>query len=48
MEITSQNYLHKFAQIKAALLAADFVAIDTEFSGYSQSIEDKSHPYDTQ
>lgn len=47
MEITSQNYAHKLAQIKAAILNADFIAIDTEFSGYTQSIEDKGHPYDS-
>lgn len=47
MEVTSQNLDSLMPLIKESLLTADFIALDTEFSGYSASLEDKHHDYDT-
>jgi hypothetical protein len=36
-----------FPFIKKSLETADFIAIDTEFSGYTIDINDKGHDFDT-
>ena len=33
MEITSHNFLESFPLIKTSIETADFISIDTEFSG---------------
>jgi len=33
MEITNQNFLETFPLVKSSIESADFIAMDTEFSG---------------
>ena len=47
MEVTSQNFIDLMPLIKESLKSADFIALDTEFSGYSAGLDDKHHDYDS-
>ena len=58
MEITADNFEAQLPLIKESIEKAEFIAIDSEFSGiifqthllclgYSASMEDKPHDYDT-
>ena len=59
MEITSDNFEANFDLIKESIDMAEFIAIDSEFSGKSPfltfnimlgqnvSLDDKGHDYDT-
>ena len=56
MEITNQNFLETFPLVKSSIESADFIAMDTEFSGtaslkfiflgYTVGLDDKGHDYD--
>ena len=47
MEITSENFIQSLPKILSSIESADFIAIDSEFSGLSIGFEDKQHWYDT-
>jgi hypothetical protein len=40
MDITSENFRHKLNGIVKSIESADFIALDTEFSGLSVGFED--------
>ncbi|CDW82058.1 oxysterol binding family protein [Stylonychia lemnae] len=47
MEITIENFEQRLPLIKESIQTAEFIAIDTEFSGFQVSDDDKPHDYDT-
>jgi len=47
MEITRTNFEQDFDLVCESISNADFVAIDTEFSGYTSRIEDRPNEYET-
>jgi len=47
MEITHENFIETLPLVHQSIKEADFVAIDTEFSGHSVATADKGHDYDT-
>ncbi|CAI2361076.1 unnamed protein product [Moneuplotes crassus] len=47
MEITKHNLQEKFGEIKELIHKSDFIAMDTEFTGYSACLQDRGHSYDT-
>lgn len=47
MQVTTHNFAALLPLITESLQTADFVALDTEFSGYSIGTEDKHHDYDS-
>lgn len=47
MEITKENLREHFEFIKESIHGCDFITMDTEFTGYSASKQDKGHAYDT-
>ena len=46
MEILIDNFADKLDFIQKSIISADFITIDTEFSGLSVGYEDKSHGFD--
>ena len=47
MDITSSNFAEKLPLILESVKTADFIAIDSEFSGLSVGFEDQSHVFDS-
>jgi len=47
MEITQDNFQESLKIIEDSIDWADFISIDTEFSGYTDTPDDKEHDYDT-
>ena len=47
MDITSSNFAEKLPLIIESVKTADFIAIDSEFSGLSVGFEDQSHIFDS-
>ena len=47
MEITQDNLAENLQLIKDSIDEAEFISLDTEFSGYSDTPDDKEHDYDT-
>lgn len=47
MEITQDNFEAQLPLLRESISKAEFIAIDSEFSGYSANLEDKPHDYDT-
>jgi poly(A)-specific ribonuclease len=47
MDITSENFIERLPLITQSIQTADFMAIDSEFSGLSIGFDDKQHDYDT-
>ena len=47
MEIRQDNFLQNLPLIMESIEQADFIAIDTEFSGCSSSMEEEASEYDT-
>jgi len=41
MEITSENFIQSLPKVLSSIESADFIAIDSEFSGLSIGFEDK-------
>jgi len=46
MEILIDNFASKINFMIESVLSADFIAVDTEFSGLSIGFEDKAHGFD--
>lgn len=46
MEILVNNFAEKLNFMVESVLSADFITVDTEFSGLSVGFEDKSHGFD--
>jgi hypothetical protein len=46
MDILSSNFLDKFDQMVESIHSADFIALDTEFSGLAVGYDDQSHSFD--
>ena len=46
MEILVDNFAEKLNFMVESVLSADFIAVDTEFSGLSVGFEDKAHGFD--
>ena len=46
MEILVDNYAEKLNFMVESVLSADFITVDTEFSGLSVGFEDKAHGFD--
>jgi len=47
MEITKDNFCETLSLVKDSINEADFIAIDTEFSGYNSCLEEQCHEYNT-
>ncbi|CAI2361918.1 unnamed protein product [Moneuplotes crassus] len=47
MEVTKENFDEAFEVVKEAVNECDIMAFDTEFTGFSISIEDRGHDYDS-
>lgn len=47
MDITSSNFVQHLDLIRKSIHSADFIAIDSEFSGLSIGFDDKQHDFDT-
>lgn len=47
MEVTKHNFAEKFGEIRDLIHQADFISMDTEFTGYSACLQDRGHAYDT-
>ena len=47
MEITQENFFNSLELISESIEEADFIAIDTEFSGYTANPDDAWIAYDT-
>ena len=47
MEVNLQNFEDLFPLIKQSISQADFLTLDTEFTGSKCTIEDKPHEFDT-
>ena len=47
MEICRVNFREQLPLIMESIEQADFIAIDTEFSGCSSSLEEEASEYDT-
>lgn len=47
MEITRDNFLSALPAILNSIQAADFVAFDTEFTGFVTAMDDEGHEFDT-
>ena len=47
MDITSSNFLQHIDLIRESIQSADFMAIDSEFSGLTIGFDDRKHDYDT-
>lgn len=43
MDITSQNFEEKLQFMLESVRSADFIALDTEFSGLNVGYEDQTH-----
>ena len=46
MEILVDNFAERLDFMIQSVLTADFIAVDTEFSGLSVGFEDKAHGFD--
>lgn len=46
MEILVNNFAERLDFMIQSVLTADFIAVDTEFSGLSVGFEDKAHGFD--
>ena len=46
MDIVHSNFLSKIDFICESIRAADFIALDTEFSGLSVGFQDQVHAFD--
>ena len=46
MEILVDNFADRLDFMVESVLSADFITVDTEFSGLSVGFEDKSHAFD--
>ena len=46
MEILVDNFKDRLNFMVESILSADFIAVDTEFSGLSVGFEDKAHGFD--
>ena len=46
MDITSLNFLESLDIVTKSIQTADFISMDTEFSGLSVGYEDKGHDFD--
>lgn len=46
MEILVDNFADRLNFMVESVLTADFIAVDTEFSGLSVGFEDKAHGFD--
>jgi hypothetical protein len=47
MEVLASNFTEMKAQLEKSIRSADFIAIDTEFSGCKETNADRPHDYDT-
>jgi len=47
MEITIENFESEYELIIESIDKADYISIDTEFSGLTAHPDDKGHEYDT-
>jgi hypothetical protein len=47
MDITANNFLDNLELIRKSIMTADFIAIDSEFSGLSVGFDDKQHDFDS-
>lgn len=47
MDITTDNFLQNIDLIRKSIDTADFIAIDSEFSGLIVGFDDKQHDFDT-
>ena len=47
MEITQDNFEQSLPLVLESIEGSDFISLDLEFSGYTSSLEDKEHEYDT-
>ena len=47
MEITQDNFFENLQLIKDSIEEAEFISLDTEFSGYTDTPNDREHEYDT-
>ena len=46
MEIVVENHAEKLNFMMESVLSADFIAVDTEFSGLRVGYEDEQHTFD--
>ena len=46
MEILVNNFAERLDFMIQSVLTADFIAVDSEFSGLSVGFEDKAHGFD--
>ena len=47
MEISIENFSEKLPLIRKSIATAEFIAIDSEFSGNKVTLDDKPHEFDT-
>ena len=47
MDITADNFAARLPLMRASILTADFVALDTEFSGLTTDFSTEKHTFDT-
>lgn len=47
MEVTSDNFKEMMPLVEETIQKADFIAMDTEFSGYAACLEDHQNEYDS-
>lgn len=47
MDITALNFLESLPIVQESIRSADFLCLDTEFSGLSVGYEDNGHDFDT-
>ena len=47
MDISSANFEKHYSRIEESIKTADFISIDTEFSGWTVSAEDQGHEFDS-
>jgi hypothetical protein len=46
MEILVDNFADRLNFMVESILSADFISVDTEFSGLNVGFEDKAHGFD--
>ena len=46
MEVLVDNFADRLDFIVKSIMSADFISVDTEFSGLSVGYEDKTHGFD--
>ena len=47
MDVNCNNFEEHFDLLKQSVLSAEFICIDTEFTGNKIVLEDKAHEFDT-